>query len=236
MIGIYKITNIINDKSYIGQSINIQKRFGEHRSASKCEKDSSYNFHIHQAIRKYGLDNFFFEILEECPKEKLLEREIYWIDYYNSYKNGYNMNLGGSGGFYSEEHKEKCCLILQEQNEKQKAENHPKAKITNEEVLLIRKRYIDGESIKDIFLDYEYKYSFNGFKHLVLGQSYQSIEKIQEQDIRHTNSKLTKEQVLEIRNKYNTGKISQKELGLQYNLSQTAIGRIIRKETYKHIK
>lgn len=89
--GIYKITNTINNKVYIGQSINIEDRWKKHKYA----KDG---FAIHQAIQKYGVDNFTFEILEECPKELLDNREIYWISYYNSLKKGYNMIPGGSNG------------------------------------------------------------------------------------------------------------------------------------------
>lgn len=48
-------------------------------------------------MNKYGCDNFHIELVEECPIESLSEREIYWIDFYNSYKNGYNATLGGDG-------------------------------------------------------------------------------------------------------------------------------------------
>lgn len=51
---------------------------------------------IYRAIRKYGLENFTFEVLEECPSELLNEREIYWINYFDSYYNGYNCTLGGN--------------------------------------------------------------------------------------------------------------------------------------------
>lgn len=91
MCGIYKITNLINNKSYIGQSIDIQKRWKKHQSATD-------DFAIHQALRKYGVDNFEFSILEECEQSQLNEREIYWINVYNSIKYGYNMIPGGSNG------------------------------------------------------------------------------------------------------------------------------------------
>lgn len=69
MIGIYKITNKINGKCYIGQSINIQKRINEHFWKSKCEKDVSFNSILHTAIRKYGKENFEYETLQECSVE-----------------------------------------------------------------------------------------------------------------------------------------------------------------------
>lgn len=90
--GIYKIENLLNGKSYIGQSIEIEHRFAKH----KCAKD---DFYIHRAIRKYGVENFSFKILEECNLEELNEKEKYWIKYYNSLTpNGYNMIPGGSNG------------------------------------------------------------------------------------------------------------------------------------------
>lgn len=88
MIGIYKITNKLNNKVYIGQSNNIQRRFEEHKYQEK-------NSAIHNAIKKYGLENFNFEIIEECSLEELDEKEIFWIKYYNSFEDGYNLTLGG---------------------------------------------------------------------------------------------------------------------------------------------
>lgn len=95
--GIYKITNLINYKSYIGQSVDINYRFNNHKSESFNPKSNAYNTAIHRAIRKYGIESFSFEIIEECSPELLSEREIYWIDYYNSYGDGYNLTKGGEG-------------------------------------------------------------------------------------------------------------------------------------------
>lgn len=92
--GIYKFTNKINGKIYIGQSIDINARKRSHINDAYCQgKDSNCPFH--QAIIKYGENGFNFEIIEECPKELLNEREKYWIQYYNSYHNGYNASPGG---------------------------------------------------------------------------------------------------------------------------------------------
>ncbi len=93
--GIYKYTNKINGHSYIGQSVDIQKRKREHKSASFDPNNKDYNMVIHQAIRKYGLENFDITILEECPRELLNEREVYWIKVFNTYHNGYNATEGG---------------------------------------------------------------------------------------------------------------------------------------------
>jgi group I intron endonuclease len=69
MIGIYKITNIINNHCYIGQSRNIQKRWKNHISASHNCNEKSYEYPLYRAIRKYGVENFSFDILEETTVE-----------------------------------------------------------------------------------------------------------------------------------------------------------------------
>ena len=78
MIGIYKITNKINGKIYIGQSININKRINEHFWQSFNQKDVSFNSILHQAIRKYGKENFSWEVLQECDVKEIdsLEKNI----------------------------------------------------------------------------------------------------------------------------------------------------------------
>lgn len=94
MIGIYRIKNKINNKSYIGQSTCIENRWKQHLSEAK---DKSSSKPLYQAIRKYGVENFSFEVLEECDTSLLDEKEVYYINLYNSYKEGYNATLGGQG-------------------------------------------------------------------------------------------------------------------------------------------
>lgn len=92
MIGIYKITNKINNHCYIGQSRNIAERWENHIYNSQDEKNKSYNYPLYQSFRKYGVSNFTFEVLEECKIDNLNNRETYWIDYY---KPEYNQTIGG---------------------------------------------------------------------------------------------------------------------------------------------
>ena len=94
---IYKVTNTINGKYYIGQTIqNVKERFYQH-CATKCSKAVS-NMAIHRAIKKYGKSNFTVEVIEEIDSANLNDRERYWIKYYNSYNNGYNSTKGGQDG------------------------------------------------------------------------------------------------------------------------------------------
>ena len=91
--GIYCIENIINNKKYVGQSININLRWKRHISA--LNNNNHYNSHLQQSWNKHGSESFEFNIVEICDKSLLNEREIYWIKKFNSFENGYNETLGG---------------------------------------------------------------------------------------------------------------------------------------------
>lgn len=85
---IYQIRNLINEKIYVGSAFNFHKRIQAHEHRLRFNKH--VNKHIQAAYNKYGKDNFVFEILEECEKEKIIEREQFWID---KLKPQYNLNL-----------------------------------------------------------------------------------------------------------------------------------------------
>lgn len=98
--GVYKITNQINGKCYIGQSINIQQRWKDERCGAFNSNDGEYNSLKSRAFRKYGLSNFTFEILEECEVDELNQLEALYANLYNSYApNGYNVSICGDAGF-----------------------------------------------------------------------------------------------------------------------------------------
>ena len=107
---IYKITNLLNGKCYIGQTIqDLNKRLRRHRNDKRPG--------ISQAIKKYGWKNFSVEVLEKCEnREQLNEREIFWIAKLNTKApNGYNLTIGGKGGG---EH------IVTEETRKKLSESH----------------------------------------------------------------------------------------------------------------
>lgn len=95
--GIYKVENLINGKKYIGQSVNIPKRWIKHRSDAFNKNCNHYDKILYKAIRKYGLENFSFEVIEYCSIEELNDKEYYWVNHYDSYHHGYNATLGGDG-------------------------------------------------------------------------------------------------------------------------------------------
>ena len=110
--GIYLLTNLINNKKYIGKSINIRDRLSHHKTAVRYGGiGASY---VHRAIRKYGIENFSAQLLELIPEEKYQEisseREQYWIKCYNSNDNdqGYNLTAGGEGVLGFRHSKEWC--------------------------------------------------------------------------------------------------------------------------------
>ena len=97
---IYKIINLINNKVYIGQTRGkISIRFNNHMSAAFNKNLKDYDLYFYRAIRKYGKENFVVDIIEEIDNSLLDNREIYWINEYNSTDRniGYNLTSGGGG-------------------------------------------------------------------------------------------------------------------------------------------
>jgi group I intron endonuclease len=88
MIGIYKIISPTN-RVYIGQSIDIYKRFEGYNSVQNVKNQKK----LHSSFLKHGVENHVFEVIEECTTELLNERERYWQEYYNVIKNGLNCKL-----------------------------------------------------------------------------------------------------------------------------------------------
>jgi group I intron endonuclease len=92
---IYKITNTINGKIYIGCTITtLKKRYQEH--LYRCFK-TDYNSKLYNSIRKYGEKNFTIELITECDVDKIYETEKSYIRQYNSFKDGLNSTFGGEG-------------------------------------------------------------------------------------------------------------------------------------------
>lgn len=128
--GIYKITNKINGKCYIGQSNDINRRWRQELSPN-----AKLNPHLARAFEKYGTDNFEFEIIEECQRELLNEREQFWINIYNSAnKNfGYNKTFGGDGNLG------RHFIMTDTQKEKIRKANTGR-KLTENQLIALRER------------------------------------------------------------------------------------------------
>lgn len=138
--GIYKITNLINNLIYVGQSVSIEQRFANHRSRKNGNYRGSL---IDQKIEELGVDKFSFEIIEECSIEELDEKEIYWINYYDSYNTGYNQTAGGSS-----------CI----------GKSNPRALLTENDVFEIRQMYNNHIPFKEAYAHFSERISKRGFQ------------------------------------------------------------------------
>ena len=92
--GIYKITNTLNQRIYIGQAVDLATRWKDHIKAG-LGIDTPNNM-LYKAMLKDGVENFTFEVLEECERSALNDRETYYIAFYKSQEWGYNMSRGGA--------------------------------------------------------------------------------------------------------------------------------------------
>lgn len=150
MIGIYKFTNKINNKIYIGLSNDIERRYREHINNAILGKDHVY---LHEEIKKYGIDNFTFEVVETFDindRDLLAEREKYWISYYDSYYNGYNNTTGGDL-------------------------SNGRPKLTSEDVINIRTRYANRERCMVVYQDYANRINRTGFNKIWKGETWKYI-------------------------------------------------------------
>ena len=227
--GIYKL-NYPNGKIYIGKSNNIKRRMYEHNNINRLK--NHFNSPCDLAIQKYGRFEEI-EILEIVEDANLLnEREIYWINFYNSNnKNiGYNLTIGGNS-------------LL--------GEKSPKSKLLDLEILDIRKRRFQGERKKDVYKDYEEKITFNGFEKIWLGRTSPHIGKefiiptneISRQEYsslansgeNNGMAKLNKEKVLKIRELYDSGETVTNISKLYPEVNRNSIRRVCKRETWKNI-
>ncbi len=114
MIGIYKIINIINNKCYIGSSVDIVGRWYHHKTRLKFNKHHSIK--LQRSYNKHGVDNFKYEVVEECETELLLIREEYYINLFDCYNNGYNFSIPSNCVMFGRHHSDETKEILREKS------------------------------------------------------------------------------------------------------------------------
>lgn len=230
MKAIYKWQNRTNGKVYIGKSVDIAKRIREYR----YEVNHGSTRPIIAALRKYGFDNFDFSIVEQCDElsnEQLLEREQYWMNYYNSQnlEKGYNL-LDST----------ETPLEAFSQGSK-----NVKARLNEEKVLAIREMiYLQNISPAEVYKIFANEISYDAFNKAYRGETWKNVDTSM---IRNINSeverkgkpkaKLTKEDVIEIRRlaeeeHWTVSEIYDKYLGV---CTRNTIKRVVNYETWKNI-
>ena len=233
MIGIYLITNKVNGKKYIGQSVDVERRFSEHLRSGQPDKyvhknERDIGTPIHLAMQKYGIENFSLTILEECLKDELNEKERYWISYYKSNEKqfGYNISSGGQESFGL------------------KGESHSQAKLSQKDVDTIKNLLKNSDKNLNEILKIFPFVSKSTLSMINQGKTWfdeketYPLRKLTTAHIGSANgrAKFTEEQVMEIREKYSKG-TPPATLFLEYNYiaSNSAISAILYGKTYKHL-
>ena len=233
MIGIYLITNKVNNKKYIGQSVDIERRYKEHLRAGQPDiyahkNERDINTPIHRAMQKYNIINFSLTILELCSKEELDVKERYWIKKYrtNEKKFGYNITDGGQN------------------NISLKGENHSQAKLTQKDVDEIKKLLKETDkSLNEILSIFPFV-SKSTLSMINQGKTWKDekekyplrILSTANKGAKNGRAKFTEEQVMEMRTLYSQG-VSAKEIKNRYNniASDHAISAILSGKTFKHL-
>lgn len=239
MIGIYIIRNTINNKVYIGQSVNIEQRWATHKSIGGNNSRPSgleYKNKIHTAMREYGKDNFYCEVLEECTKEELSQREQYWIEKYNSFYDGYNGSKGGSW-------KDKSTV----------GEENGRSVLKENDVYYIRECYNSHVPFREVYEQYKDKISKRGLQKIWYFETwnyvlpeYNTVEnkqwhstcaKANPSHVASNNKrKLTDSQVKELREFYDNNHSIKKLHREKYsNYAYSTVYNAATRQTYKDI-
>ncbi len=124
---VYKITNLINNKIYIGKTYDVRGRLQDHKKAAKRKDPNDYSS-LHRAMNKYGYDNFIIEVLAEFKTDKeALKAEVKLIKKYNSMdrKVGYNLTCGGDGASGFKFTKKQKAKMNKDKKEKYLGEGNP---------------------------------------------------------------------------------------------------------------
>lgn len=239
--GIYKITNTITKEIYIGKTNNFIRRWKDHQRLAITPNHKEYNKILYQSMRKYGISNFTFEIIEYIPLEKYKEvsgsREQYWISYYDSYNNGYNASIGGDGGSEPGH----CLGVL-----------NGRALLTEKDIITIRTNYQNGMSLGDCYDLYKNKITYASFGKIWRGESYSNImpEVYTKENIKRNlylgrskksaeNSKftrkLTEDEVRNIRQQRKQGKKPSDVYQNYTNISRHTFNKVWYNQTYKGV-
>lgn len=222
---IYCFINKINGKKYIGQTINPNQRYKQHKSSAFNKTDKEYNSLFHRAIRKYGWNNFDYKILQTAKTiEELNRLEIFYIANLNSQTpKGYNIESGGKNfsRIWSEEEKVKL--------------SNSHASLSEEEIIYLRKAYLNKESPSKIYnAIYKEKMHYNSFLNIWSGRRYKHI--MPEVFNNRSHIKATSEMVIAIRKDRKELNLSYDKLAEKYKISKSTVADIVKFRTWKNVQ
>lgn len=216
---IYKIKNTINDKVYIGRTNDLKRRRREH--LTNLRNNKHYNRHLQYSFNKYGETNFKFIILEKCKDDEVGQREIDYIEKYNSFRAGYNLTAGGDGGQfgvrYSEEYKQR---LSESQKGIKLSEEHKEA------VSIAQKQYWSDDSYKRKMVE-KFRLAQTGREH--------SRETRDKMVISGSKRKLSKEDVIDIRLRYLKGEQQCNILKDYEVITKATLSKVCLGQTFKNI-
>lgn len=238
---VYTITNIKTEKQYVGITINIKRRKRDHFTALKMDKH--YNSHLQHDFNKYDRDKFKFVVIEETTENKVYKREKFWIKKLNSFRNGYNFNLGGKGAKLDEEHpwlgkqlpqymKDKISKTV---SKSISGEKHPfYEKHHSEETKKKISKTLKGKSLNELHDD-NCQCAFCSSK--ISEKARKRSKEVMTGESNH-NVHFSKKDAIEIRQKYLDNDVIYKDLANEYNICEGTIGRIVRCEHWatKHLR
>lgn len=215
---VYKIINKTNKKCYIGITHDIVERFKYHKQRyDKTNKPEYLTKPLYKAFRKYGIENFIFLVLySDLSEQEARSKEIELIKKFKSltHQNGYNITKGGD-----------CRSNY--------GANNNTAKLTEKEVLDIRKRVSEGENIKSIYSDYKDTISYSAFQAVYQGKNWKYLG--ESHSVLPSGASISKDTVLYIRKLYDDNKINPHKIASMLNLEYKKCWRICKRTTYKNI-
>lgn len=226
---VYKITNLVNGKIYVGKTSDVDKRLSRHLKIAESKEEKAYQY-LHRSINKYGADNFVIQVLED----KLIEadafkREKFWIKQLNSKDPSVGMNLTDGGeGAAGLEWSEESRLNISGSN------NHnfgkPLLEETKEKLSIANSGEDNpfyGKHHSDEVVDFLRNRSV----------SEEIKNKISEgcRGEQQWNSKFSDNDILEIRSKWESGQYTQTELAKQYGVKPNTVSQIVNRKRYTHI-
>lgn len=239
--GIYAIKNKMDNKMYIGQSNNIDKRMKYH--LCRLNTNNHHNPHLQNAFNKYGKNNFIFKVLEYCNEKELNDKEIYYINHYNSQDKGYNMCGGGGGSLgrpLSEETKSKISRALtgrKDTKETRKLKSEISKKMwQNPEYREHMKQYVPTSTWnigRKLTSEHKKKISEKMKGRYISEEHKQKLHELYKGENSIT-AKLTQSQVIEIRLRYLKGE-RQYIIAKDYPVTKQTIYDIVKGRRWKHV-